>query len=214
MAVTIKLRRGTKAQLDTLMGSTPMAAGEVGFTTDTKEVYVSDGSDAFLVGRVLVDTIANRPTAGISGRVFFSTDEELTYIDDGSSWNAVSVANLDSVPDGTTYGRVRQTELDDGYVTQLMTESGGDVVTASGIKTHIDDSTLHRTINDSGSGATDLWSASKIQTEIDAVSAGLDFQADVLAKQTDDTLDPGGSPTIGDRYIIMDSGNLDRKSVV
>jgi len=49
MAVTIRLRRGTKAQLDTLMGSTPMQSGEVGFTTDTKEVFVSDGTNAFLV---------------------------------------------------------------------------------------------------------------------------------------------------------------------
>lgn len=43
---------------------------------------------------------------------------------------------------------------------------------------------------------------------VDAAIAGLDFQADVLDVQTDNTLDPGATPTTGDRYIITDSGNL------
>lgn len=38
--------------------------------------------------------------------------------------------------------------------------------------------------------------------------AGLDFQPDVLDIQVDTTLDPGASPTTGDRYILVDSGNL------
>lgn len=51
MALTIQVRRGTKAQL-TSYGA--LAAGEIGFTTDEKLVYVGDGSTAanFLVGRV------------------------------------------------------------------------------------------------------------------------------------------------------------------
>lgn len=39
-------------------------------------------------------------------------------------------------------------------------------------------------------------------------SAGLDFQADVLATQEDSTLDPGSSPSEGDRYIITNSADL------
>jgi len=38
--------------------------------------------------------------------------------------------------------------------------------------------------------------------------SGLDFQKDVIAKQVDNTLDPGASPNNGDRYIITDSSNL------
>ena len=43
---------------------------------------------------------------------------------------------------------------------------------------------------------------------VDQVAAGLDFQPDVLDKQVDGTLDPGASPTTGDRYIVTDTGTL------
>lgn len=206
MAVTILLRRGTKTQLDGIT----LSAGELGFTTDTNEVYVGDGSNHHLVGKVIVDVFSNRPTAGVSGRLFHATDTDATYVDDGTNWVDVSggISDLDDVADGTTYGRVRQSELDDGYVKQLRTSAAGDIVTASGIKSHIDDDTIHRSINDSGSGATDLWSAQKIGNEIDSAIAGLDFQADVLNKQTDATLDPGATPSVGDRYIITAAGSL------
>ena len=136
MAVTILLRRGTKAQLD----GVTLSAGELGFTTDTKQVFVGDGSNHFLVGRVIVDTFTNRPAAGVSGRLFHATDTDATYVDDGSTWVDVSggISDLDDVADGTTYGRVRQTELDNGYVKQIRTSATGDIVTASGIKSHID----------------------------------------------------------------------------
>ncbi len=35
-----------------------------------------------------------------------------------------------------------------------------------------------------------------------------DLRPDVIARQTDNTLDPSATPTTGDRYIIEDSGNL------
>lgn len=42
----------------------------------------------------------------------------------------------------------------------------------------------------------------------DAISVNQDYQADVIAKQVDNTLDPGATPTNSDRYIITDAGNL------
>jgi len=211
MAVKIRLRRGTKVQLDSLMsGATPMVSGEIGFTTDTKEVFVSDGSNAHLVGGVIVDTFVNRPSAGVSGRLFHASDTDATYVDDGSSWIDVSggISDLDDVPDGSVYGRVRQTELTDGRVARLVTTVSGVYVTGQEIRTHVNDVTLHRVINDVSTTATDLWSAQKIGNEIDNAIAGLDFQRDVLNKQVDATLDPGGSPTIGDRYILTNVSNL------
>ena len=211
MAITIRLRRGTKAQLDSLMGGvTPMVSGEIGFTTDTKEVFVSDGSNAHLVGRVIVDLLVNRPSAGVSGRLFHASDTDATYVDDGSFWVDVSggISDLDDVSDGSVYGRVRQTELTDGRVNRLATTVSGVYVTGQEIKTHINDVTLHRVINDGSTTATDLWSAQKIGNEIDNAIAGLDFQKDVLNKQVDATLDPGGSPTTGDRYILTNVSNL------
>lgn len=43
---------------------------------------------------------------------------------------------------------------------------------------------------------------------LEARLAGLDIQGDVLDKQTDATLDPGASPTNGNRYIITDAASL------
>lgn len=54
------------------------------------------------------------------------------------------------------------------------------------------------------SNATDA--ARKV--DLDNALSGLDFQADVLAVQVDNTLDPGATPVLGDRYLITDSANL------
>jgi hypothetical protein len=208
MAIQIQVRRGTKAQLDTVMaGGSPLAAGELGYTTDTHEVFVSDGSSAHLVGGVLVGLLADLPSAGISGRMYHATDSDATFVDDGSAWVDVSsgISSLDDVADGITYGRVLNTYLDSNRVDGVY--NGTDKLTGATIQSHLDDATKHREINDSGSAATDLWSAEKIQLAIDQMAAGLDFQADVLNIQTDATLDPG-TPSVGDRYIITASSAL------
>jgi len=209
MAVQIRVRRGTKGQLDTVMGGgSPLVSGELGFTTDTNEVFVSDGTSAHLVGKVMLDTFANRPAAGVSGRLFHATDTDATYVDDGTTWVDVSggISDLDDIADGTTYGKVLNTYLDGNRPDGLW--DGSAKLTASGIRNHINDVAKHREINDSGSAATDLWSADKIGTEIDNALAGLDFQPDVLDIQTDATLDPGATPSTGDRYIISASATL------
>lgn len=46
------------------------------------------------------------------------------------------------------------------------------------------------------------------KVDLDTAMSGLDFQPDVLARQTDVTLDPGVTPTEGDRYIIGDIAAL------
>lgn len=207
MAIQIRLKRGTKAQLDTLMSTTPMLSGEMGYTSDTNEVYVSDGAAAHLVGRVLVGTFAARPAAGVSGRIFHASDTEATFVDNGTVWVDVSsgITDLDSISDGTTYGKVLNTYLDNNRPDSLW--DGNQQLTGSGIATHIDNADIHREINDSGTGGTDLWSAAKIGTTVDQAIVGLDFQADVLDTQTDGTLDPA-PPTQGDRYIITSSGTM------
>jgi hypothetical protein len=161
MAQTILIRRGTKAQLDVIT----LSQGELGFTTDTKECYVGDGTSNNLVGRALVGLIANRPAAGVSGRIYEATDENKTYLDNGVSWKLVGVASLDDVVDGSTYGKVLLTELESGQVKQIRAVTGAVDVSGDDLNTHITDDTKHRLINDSGTAATDLWSASKIDTD-------------------------------------------------
>ena len=47
-----------------------------------------------------------------------------------------------------------------------LDKGGANESTAVDIRAHLDDVTIHRTINDVGSSTTDLWSANKISTEI------------------------------------------------
>ena len=208
MAVEIRVRRGTKAQLDTVMaGGTPLVSGELGFTTDTKEVFVSDGTVAHLVGNVMVGLLTARPTAGVSGRMYHATDDVSTWVDNGSSWVDVSggISNLDDIADGTTYGKVLNTYLNANRPDGIYTGTGK--LTGATISGHINDATIHRSINDSGTSSTDLWSANKISLAIDQAISGLDFQDDVLDIQIDATLNPG-SPVSGARYILTNTAAL------
>src|SRR6056297_3576017 len=86
MATIIKIRRGTKSELDNIV----LSEGEIGFTTDTHEVYIGDGSNHYLVGKVMVDNSVNRPDAGISGRMFYAPELSATYVDDGEQWVDIS----------------------------------------------------------------------------------------------------------------------------
>jgi len=205
---TIKIRRGTKSQLDTLLGGTPLQSGEIGYTTDTNEVYAGDGSAHHLVGKVMVDVFTNRPTAGVSGRMFHASDTDATYVDDGSGWVDVSsgIGDLDDVPDGTTYARTRAAAVDSGYIVQLTDNSGANALTRTTIAGHIGDADKHREINDSASGTTDLWSASKIQDEVATVVSGIDPQESVLDRLDLTTAEPA-APTTGDRYINTATGD-------
>lgn len=170
MSQKILLRRGTKTQLDAITLDT----GELGFTTDTKEVFSGDGSSNLLVGRALVGLIANRPASGVSGRIYEATDEGKTYLDNGTSWKLVGVASLDDVPDGTTYAKVLASELLAGQVKQIRAISAEVDVSGDMLNTHLEDDTLHRTINDAGTATTDLWSADKIDTtKADKVAAAV-----------------------------------------
>lgn len=83
---TIQIRRGNYANLAALS----MSAGEPAFILDTKELYIYDGTNKILSGRVIVDTASNRPAAGIQGRKFLATDTEVLSVDTGSAWVDIS----------------------------------------------------------------------------------------------------------------------------
>ncbi len=204
---TIQIRRGTKAQLDTLLGTTPLLNGELGYTTDTDEVYCGDGTNHHLIGRVFVDIAANIPTAGVAGRLFHATDTDVTSVDDGSAWVDVSsgIASLDDVADGTTYGRVKLDQLSASNNVAILNDDTNSV-TAAQARTHLDNLTMHRIINDAGASSTELWSASKIQDEIAIIVSGIDPQESVIAQLNLTSSEPG-SPSDGDRYINTATGN-------
>lgn len=204
MAQSILIKRGTKSQLQ---AHGAMQSGEMGFCTDTKEVFVGDGTSNVFVGRVMSGAYAARPSAASSGRMYYVTSGENAgrlYLDTGSAWGNVNVlelsdlaGNLDDIAEGTTYGKVRLTELTGGRVSRVS--DGTNTKTAAEIKTHIDDAARHRLINDSGTSPTELWSAQKIRNEMDLARAGQEYQDSVKDK---DLAAPPGTPAARDRYIV------------
>ncbi len=194
MAQTIQIKRGLKANLPLLL------IGETAFCTDTKEIYVGEGTYNALVGRVMMGTDAARPNAGVAGRLYYVTSGTNTgylYLDTSSAWVKVNVTSLDEVTDGSTYGKVKKSELNNGTVKQL--NDGTNVVTASEAKTHINDVNKHRVINDTATLPTALWSSSKINSEIYNAIRGLEWQDSVKSRNT---TTPPTTNTNRDRYIV------------
>ena len=67
------------------------------------------------------DGAAYQFDAPAAGWRVYVTDEDNFYKYDGSAWDAsiADINDLDDVPDGSIYGRVKQTELHEGEVTRL-----------------------------------------------------------------------------------------------
>lgn len=201
---TIRIRRGTKAQLEAIGA---LLSGEMGFCEDTKEVYIGDGVQNIFVGRVLSGPYTSRPNASVLGRFFYVTEganKGYLYIDTGATWeriNALALTDLtgtlDDIKDGTTYARVKKTDITNGQVNKVS--DGSKTATAGEIRDHINDATKHRVINDSGMSSTGLWSSQKINSEIYNAIRGLEWQDSVKSKTI---TTPPTTPTKNDRYLI------------
>lgn len=82
MAISIRIKRGTEANI---LAAT-LAAGEMAFATDTKAVFVSDGTLKNLVGKSLSGTFAARPSFGVAGRTYYDSTNNVLWVDTGSAW--------------------------------------------------------------------------------------------------------------------------------
>ncbi|NFO57738.1 DUF2793 domain-containing protein [Clostridium botulinum] len=201
MAQTILIKRGNKNNLPTLK------VGEFAFCVDTKEVYIGDGSTNNFVGRCMSGTETQRPNAGSLGRFYRITSGNnagYLFFDNGSVWERINAQKLtdlegtiDDIKDGSTYAKIRKTDVSDGHVNKVS--DGTNTTSASEIRTHINDATKHRIINDSNTSTTELWSSQKTNTEIYNAIRGLEWQDS--AKNRTLTIPPT-SNTKGDRYVI------------
>jgi hypothetical protein len=195
---TIQLKRGLKVNLPTL------AAGEIAFTTDEKLVYVGDGAKNYCVGTV-ASGIGDPSGNLVAGRLHVNTTTHAIFFCDGSTWAKVGgdslsdlSGTLDDISDGTNFQKVAASEVDSsGRVTQIA--DGTNTVTASDARTHINDNTKHRQINDAATSTTGLWSSQHTSDQIGTLMRGVDWQDSVMDK---DTLSPPGSPADGNRYLI------------
>lgn len=59
-----------------------------------------------------------------------------------------------------------------------------------------------------GTDTDQLSTTAFVKTAVERALAGLDFQKDVLDVQVDGTLDPGATPSTGDRYVITNAADL------
>lgn len=174
---TIQVRRGTKAQLDGIT----LAAGELGFTTDDqKELWVGDGASNLLVGRVIMDTIGNIPSAAVAGRMFYATDTDELFVDNGATWDEI-LSDISGTEDNLISIDANGKPQDAGVA-----------------------------VDDAGTTTADLWTASKIQTAINQAIGGTSWKDPVdsinlIGNATIATLN-GLSPSAGDCYVATDAG--------
>jgi hypothetical protein len=199
--IPLVIRHGTKAQL---IARGSLLPGELGWTSDEDMVYVGDGSSYHLVGRALSSS-GNPVGNGVSGQLYVNTATSGIFFSNGSGWIPVGAnslvdlaGTLDDIRDGVLYQRVAASEVDaSGFVLQI--NDGSHTVTASQARDHIDDVTIHRSINDAGSASTDLWSAQKIMDTLGATVRGISWQDPVKDK---DLCSAPVGPADKDRYIV------------
>ena len=154
--VKFKLRRGTDAQRQSVV----LEQGELGYTTDSKRVFVGDG---FLSGGNVLGTTSHPPmyvgtrtdlTTAVTGDMVY--EDNLLYQLSGTDASTLSAwAFVGTRTDGTTLdydGGLL--ELKDGGITadklssSLVVPNGGLELTPTGLSAAIDNQTI--TINGSG----------------------------------------------------------------
>lgn len=122
-----------------------------------------------LFGKLVLQEYDWSAAANEEGQLEYASDKLYAYL------GAVPTRKLIPTYAGTT-------AVTDG---ELVTTNASGELTSSGYS-----------IDDAGTGTTDLWSASQI---IDYAGKGLDWQDSVADK---DLTSPPGSPSVGDRYIV------------
>lgn len=111
MSTLIKIKRGTKAAIDGAV----LSAGELALATDTKEVYVGDGTVNHLTGKAMIGVFASRPAASTAGRVYLASDTAQVFIDTGTAWidPVVSLINDTATATTSTWSSVKiRAEID------------------------------------------------------------------------------------------------------
>jgi len=202
--VTFQIYGTTKTNLDSMT----LLEREMCFTIDTLEVYIGDSSgNKILIGRAIVDTYANMPTAGVSGRIFVASDTKDVYVDDGNAWIKTTVhhlselaGTLDDISDGSTYGRVRKTELTNGLVSRV--NDGSHSANAQELRQHLDNDSIHVPIDDTAHGPDNVISAAEVDERIQSAVSDAVFSNDRREPVLSRTTDEPTSPSEGDRYIV------------
>lgn len=177
----LQLSGSSFSAIQALSGDDVLKGRELLVSTDTKELVLGNGDGTgTVIGAVIIgDATAYAATSPVKGRLFFNTTTGSLYVANGTAWTIAS-----AVPDLSP------------FISKVTGATAGHLASLNADGT-LQDSGL--ALNDSGSTATDIWSAQKtIDAITDAVN-GLSWQRPVK----DVLLTPPASPTAGDRYLVV-----------
>ncbi len=192
---------------------------------DLEEYLKRDGSDAGMTGELVLDT--NDQSSASSDRVAVSKghlDTVAATKQDNIAGAASTITDTDLTGDVALVtdaaGKVAEsatTSAEIGYVSgvtgPIQAQIDGKQDDLGYVPVNKAGDAMSGNLAFNGNRATGLGAPTDANDAIRLVDlenevANLNWQDDVLAVQTDDTLDPGASPATGARYIITDSANL------
>lgn len=197
--------------------------------TQTLQIAVGDSLSDYLplAGGTMTGfiTLHADPTADSHASTKKYVDDGLALKEDTLTGGATTIAHTDLttdralVSDGSgkvAVSTVTTTELAyvSGVTSAIQTQIDGKEPTIGYVPVNKAGDTMGGNLAFDGSyrviglaAPVDATDAAR-KIDLETLAAGLDFQADVLNIQTDATLDPGATPTTGDRYIITNSAAL------
>lgn len=185
----------------TLLDTYTQAEADIDDAVTKKHVHVN---------KALLDTYAQTEANLLDAVSKKHTQNADTKLDEGGA-NELTAAETRTHLDDTT-NHFTEGSIDHANILNRGTTSHAD------IDTHIADLTKHRAINDAGTSATETWSASKINTELNNITAGIGTRLhtavqDITALKAIDTTTAADYP---DKSLISveDKGlyRLDRDS--
>lgn len=179
----LQLAGSSYTNIAALSGSEAVQARELLISTDTKQLIMGTGAGSYVaLGTILTgDTSAKTAATPTLGVFFWDTQAEGLFVGTGSEWKPATSADL------SNYVEKVDVATDSSIVGNLTKIASDGSYEDSGVK-----------VNDSGSAATDLWSADKVIKYVSGAVNGLAWQAPVKSATN---VVPAG-PSKGDRYLV------------
>lgn len=160
----------------------------------------SSSAPTVAVSKGYLDTVADTKQDNITGAATSILVDDLAF-------NMVAVTDGSGKIVATTSAKSTEVEHLAGVTSNVQTQLDGKEATIGYVPVNKAGDSMTGDLNLSGYRVQGLGSPvgptdAVRQVDLETAILGLDFQADVLDRQTDDTLDPGLEPVVEARYIV------------